>query len=108
MSRKARAAFLFDIREIWDVSKCDRLDGDIRQSVMQAFLERMLFEVCGFNVVRVVSDFYYRTPEQRYLEWKVPARLVANIFDPCIVPHYLRCEECYVYLRNDTVLIAYF
>ena len=108
MPRRARAAFLYDIRELRDMFQFEDLDDLDEQHVVQAFLERILFESCGFNVVRTVSDFYCRAPYQRYLEWKICPRRVANIFDPSIVPMYLRCEECYVYVRKDTVLIAYF
>jgi hypothetical protein len=108
MYRSIRAAYLFDILEIMDVLTDAGLETwDVRNALC-AFLEYKLFKQGGFNIVRSLSESYYQNPYQRYLDWKIPTQLVLNIFDNRLVPSHLRCEECYLYWRNDSVLIVYY
>lgn len=112
MLREAHAAYLYDIQEILDCFRYDRIKDPDDHLVIGAFVEKQLFDVCGFNVVRTFGGSFrsslLHSPFSAYLKWKIPDTLFWNLFPLNEIPRHLRPQECYVYIRDSSVLIAYY
>lgn len=108
MMRRARAAFVYDTLPVLECLRGSTIPEDEIKECIRSFLEYQLFKVAGFNLVWTIPERHIPGPYHRYLDWKISPADITRLFDVTLIPADLRQDECYLYLRDESALIAYF
>lgn len=108
MTRQAKASYIFDVSFILEKLLETDIDRQQVDHCLRAFLEYKLFKLAGFNVVWTLAPYARDNAYVRFLEWKVRDGDILDAFYIDFVKPELRPDECYLFLRGSTALIAYY